>query len=273
MKVLVVEDEPKIKTETIDDCLGSLGHVSDWAQNQQDANGLLTANDYDLVLLDLQIPSRPNGKASPEFGKNLLKQIRARKGRDGIPVILMTAQHQDCVGLLTDLQECHVDGSIAKPFPTTGRTLAVVIEDVLEKHRRFRVASKGNGQSESLTPFPGGDLAELPHGGAFERGTGLAFVIEMQAAPHLAWFTGCFGAVAAGQALGIAGGEVHQLLDGLTSINGVAGWRRLAHGFINESAALFDPVAPGAIRPLPDAPIRPCRRATGGRVRAAVWLR
>ena len=31
MKVLVVEDEPKIKTETIDDCLGSLGHVSDWA--------------------------------------------------------------------------------------------------------------------------------------------------------------------------------------------------------------------------------------------------
>jgi DNA-binding response OmpR family regulator len=162
MKVLVVEDEPKIKTETIDDCLGSLGHVSDWAQNQQDANGLLAANDYDLVLLDLQIPSRPNGKASPEFGKNLLKQIRARKGRDGIPVILMTAQHQHCVDLLTDLQEIGIDGSISKPFPTTGRTLAVVIEDVLEKHRRFRVRSKGNGQSESLSPFPGGVLAYHP---------------------------------------------------------------------------------------------------------------
>jgi len=162
MKVLIVEDEPKIKMETIDDCLQSLGHVSDWAQNQQDANGLLAANDYDLVLLDLQIPSRPNGKASPEFGKNLLKQIRARKGRDGVPVILMTAQHQDCVGLLTDLQECHVDGSIAKPFPTTGRTLAVVIEDVLEKHRRFRVAAKGKEQPEALTPFTGGVLAYHP---------------------------------------------------------------------------------------------------------------
>jgi len=162
MKVLVVEDEPKIKTETIDDCLGSLGHVSDWAENQQDAIRLLEANDYDLVLLDLQIPSRPNGKASPEFGKNLLKQIRARKGRDGIPVILMTAQHQHCVDLLTDLQEIGIDGSISKPFPTTGRTLAAVIEEVLEKHRRFRVAARGTVTSEPLAPFPGGVLAYHP---------------------------------------------------------------------------------------------------------------
>lgn len=162
MKILVVEDEPKIKTETIDDCLQSLGHVSDWAQNQQEANGLLAANEYDLVLLDLQIPSRPNGKASPEFGKNLLKQIRSRKGRDGVPVILMTAQHQHCVDLLTDLQEIGIDGSISKPFPTTGRTLAVVIEEVLEKHRRFRVAAGSDGKTAPLAPFRGGVLAYHP---------------------------------------------------------------------------------------------------------------
>lgn len=162
MKVLVVEDEPKIKTETIDDCLGSLGHVSDWAQNQQDANALLAANEYDLVLLDLQIPSRLSGKASPEFGKNLLKQIRARKGREGIAVILMTAQHQHCVDLLTDLQEIGIDGSISKPFPTAGRTLAVVIEDVLEKHRRFRMAAKSNVRTDELKPFPGGVMAFHP---------------------------------------------------------------------------------------------------------------
>jgi len=161
MKVLVVEDDRKIKTEAIDDCLESLGHKSDWAQTQQEANGLLAANDYDLILQDLQIPSRPGGKDLPEFGKNLLKQIRARKGRD-VPVILMTAQHQHCVDLMTDLQEIGIDGSIAKPFPTTGRTLAVVIEEVLEKHRRFRVVAKGNGRAESLTPFPGGVLAYHP---------------------------------------------------------------------------------------------------------------
>jgi DNA-binding response OmpR family regulator len=158
MRVLVVEDDRKIKIEAIDDCLESLGHVSDWAQNQQDANGLLVANDYDLILLDLQIPSRPNGKASPEFGKNLLNQIRARKGRD-VPVILMTAQHQHCVDLMIELQEVGIDGSISKPFPTSGRTLAVVIADVMEKHRRFRLAAKSKGHQGSLTPFTGGVLA------------------------------------------------------------------------------------------------------------------
>ena len=87
----------------LDDCLFSLGHRSDWAQNQQEANALLAGNDYDLILMDLQIPSRPNGKALPEFGKNLLKQIRACKGRDGVPVVLMTAYHEVCVALMTDL--------------------------------------------------------------------------------------------------------------------------------------------------------------------------
>jgi len=158
MKVLVVEDDRKIKIETIDDCLESQGYVSDWAENQQEANGLLVANDYDLILLDLQIPSRPGGKALPEFGKNLLKQIRARKGRD-VPVILMTAQHQHCVDLMIELQEIGIDGGISKPFPTSGRTLAVVIADVMDKHRRFRLAAKAKGHQESLTPFSGGVLA------------------------------------------------------------------------------------------------------------------
>lgn len=160
MKVLVVEDDPKIKTEAIDDCLASLGHVSDWAQSQQEANGMLASTDYDLILQDLQIPSRPGGKALPEFGKNLLKQVRVRKGHD-IPIILMTAQHQHCVDLLTDLQELGIDGSISKPFPITGRTLAVVIEDVLEKHRRFRMSNSGT-DDQPLVPFDGAVLAYSP---------------------------------------------------------------------------------------------------------------
>jgi DNA-binding response OmpR family regulator len=157
MKVLVVEDDRKIKVEAIDDCLASLGHENDWATNQKDANDLLAAESYGLVLLDLQIPSRPGGKDLPEFGKNLLKQIRARMGRD-VPVILMTAQHQQCVDLITELHEIGLDGSISKPFPSTGRTLAVVITEVMERHRRFRLA-KANQPEQPLTPFAGGVLA------------------------------------------------------------------------------------------------------------------
>jgi len=159
MKVLVIEDDRKIKTERIDDCLISLGHESDWAQNQQEANALLADNDYDLILLDLQIPSRKGGTPLAEFGKHQLKQIRASKGRN-VPVILMTAQWQHCVDLMGELQDIGIDGSIAKPFPETGRTLAVVIEEVMDKHRRFRAVAKK--KDEPLTPFAGGVLAFYP---------------------------------------------------------------------------------------------------------------
>ena len=121
----------------------------------------MAANDYDLVLHDLQIPARPGGKDMPEFGKNSLRQIRARKGRD-LPVILMTGQHQHCVDMISDLQDIGIDGSISKPFPRTGRTLAVVIEEVMAKHRHFRRAAKAQERQEPLTPFAGGVLAFHP---------------------------------------------------------------------------------------------------------------
>lgn len=162
MKVLVVEDDHKIKTEPIDDALTSLGHTSDWAQNQQEAVGLLAENAYDLVLLDLQIPSRPGGKALPEFGKNLLRQIRTRTGKDRMPVILMTAQYQHCVDLMTELSDLGLDGSIAKPFPDSGRTLTVVIEEVMDKHRRFRQSLVASGTDEPLRPFTGGAMVFYP---------------------------------------------------------------------------------------------------------------
>ena len=160
MRFLVVEDDKQIKTETIDDCLASLGCASDWATNQQEANELLAAHEYDLILLDLKIPSRPGGEGSPDYGANLLKQIRARTQRR-VPVILMTGQHQQCVDLMVELSELGIDGSISKPFPTTGRTLLYVIRDVLRKFRRQVSLSEPiiTGQTK---PFTGGVLAVYP---------------------------------------------------------------------------------------------------------------
>lgn len=158
MKILVVEDDRKIKTEIIDDTLTSLGYESDWATNQQEANGLLVANDYELMLLDLQIPSRPTGRPSSEYGKHLLGQAHERKGPGNMAVILMTGYHQQCVDMATDLHETGVDACISKPFPDTGRTLAVVIKEVMEKVRRRRVVAGSDGQPRQLQPFAGGVL-------------------------------------------------------------------------------------------------------------------
>jgi len=162
MKFLVVEDDPKIKTEIIDDVLASLGHDSDWAQNQREANDLLEANTYDLALLDLQIPSRPGGKPSAEFGKNLLNQLHERTGRGNVPVIIMTGYHQACVDMATELHDIGVNACISKPFPETGRTLAVVIAEVMNQHRRWRQSAASKGEAQPLRPFDGGVLAFHP---------------------------------------------------------------------------------------------------------------
>ncbi len=160
MKFLVVEDEPKIKTEIIDDIMVSRGDTCEWAKNQQEAAEFLAAGEFDLVLLDLQIPSRPGGRPLAEFGKNTLKQIRELKGAT-VPVVLMTGYHQDCVDLMADLQELGLNGSISKPFPPTGRTLNVVIDEVLDKFRRTR-RPPAVGEKRQLKPFEGGVLAFYP---------------------------------------------------------------------------------------------------------------
>lgn len=137
MKILVVEDDHKIKTEVIDDILASLGHDNDWATNQQKAVELLEMNVYDLVLLDLQIPARPgNSCANSEFGKHLLRQVREIRGHGNIPVVVMTGHHQDGLDMAADLIGMGAIDFISKPFPSKGRTLAYVIERALKKYRK-----------------------------------------------------------------------------------------------------------------------------------------
>ena len=77
---MVVEDDDRI-IDTIEDTLFSIGHDHDRATNQYDAQQMLRECEYSYVLLDLQIPAKPNrGGADKEFGCNLLKNIQRIKG-------------------------------------------------------------------------------------------------------------------------------------------------------------------------------------------------
>lgn len=163
MNILVVEDDRKIKTDIIDDALASLGHQSHWAQDQKEARRLLDGNEYDLVLMDLQIPSRADGRPSSEYGKTLLKQIQQSKGRGAVPIILMTGYHQECVDMSAELHEIGVNACISKPFPTSGRTLMALIEEVLEKHGRSRQAAIAREADGPLKEFTGGVLSFHHH--------------------------------------------------------------------------------------------------------------
>ncbi|WP_425618753.1 response regulator [Anatilimnocola sp. NA78] len=152
VNALIVDDDERI-SDSVADTLASLGHAFDIATNQHDAQGLLERNLYDYVLLDLQIPAKPNrGGAHTEFGSNLLRYIQHLKGNGQLPVIVMTGYSADCLDLSTELLANGAREFIAKPFPNKGRTLACVIRKVLGNPTVPRT------ESASTTQFPGAEM-------------------------------------------------------------------------------------------------------------------
>jgi CheY-like chemotaxis protein len=157
-KALVVEDDDRI-IESIEDTLFSIGHDHDWATNQHDAQQKLRTGDYSYVLLDLQIPAKPNrGGADKEFGANLLSDIQLIKGRGQLPVIVMTAYSSDCLDLTTELFSNGASDFIAKPFSNKGRTLAKVIRKVLDECERRLPAPVQETPPIEERPFAGGEM-------------------------------------------------------------------------------------------------------------------
>ena len=163
MKILVVEDDREI-VKHVEDTLLALGYEHDGADNQQDAQRLLQDNSYDLMLLDLQIPARPNrGFAKIEHGRSLLESTQRIKGKNRLPVIIMTGYGAQALDQSVDLLAAGAADFISKPFPESGRTLARVIQDVLAGHRRkFPDAPAAANQPPKAEPIPGGVLAFYP---------------------------------------------------------------------------------------------------------------
>jgi DNA-binding response OmpR family regulator len=158
---LIVEDDPKIM-DVIEDTLCSFGHDHTWVTNQFDARAALRTQDFRYVLLDLQIPAKPNrGGASKEFGVNLLREIRDQRDSDQLPVVIMTAYSSDCLDLTTELIADGASDFISKPFHDKRRTLAKVIREVLRSSRGRRT-SKSSQKSVEVQPFPGGEMVFHP---------------------------------------------------------------------------------------------------------------
>lgn len=105
-RLLVAEDNP-ISLVVVSRMLELLGYSFDAAENGSDCLKLLTKNDYDLVLTDIQMPGMD--------GMQLAAQIRAMKDpKSAIPIIAMTAN--------ADLEEAEefdaagINDVLAKPF-------------------------------------------------------------------------------------------------------------------------------------------------------------
>jgi two-component system, OmpR family, copper resistance phosphate regulon response regulator CusR len=102
MRILIVEDEPK-SAEYLRQGLSESGYVADVARTGIDGRHLAETGDYDLVLLDVNLPGLD--------GWGVLQSIRAR---GDTPVLMLTAR-----GLLDDKVrglDLGADDYLVKPF-------------------------------------------------------------------------------------------------------------------------------------------------------------
>ncbi|MEM8745829.1 MAG: response regulator transcription factor [Actinomycetota bacterium] len=103
MRVLVVEDDPDIRT-SVDRGLVAAGFAVDAAGSLDDADVQLSVNDYDCLVLDRMIPG----------GDTIDLLIDRRRGGDATPALFLTAR--DAVEDRVDGFEAGGDDYLVKPF-------------------------------------------------------------------------------------------------------------------------------------------------------------
>ncbi len=102
-KILVVDDEAQIR-RVVRTTLASNGYEVSEAKNGNEALGLLCVNEYDLVLLDVNMP-----------GKSGLETCREIRATGSHPAIIM-ATVRDSEADKVEALDAGADGYVTKPF-------------------------------------------------------------------------------------------------------------------------------------------------------------
>ena len=135
LKILVVEDTP-INLKLVQHQLQLLGHQSEFAQNGQEALDKLAENEYDVVLMDCQMPIMDGYQAT--------RALREREGSDrhtvivGMTAYAMTGDREKCLA-------AGMDDYLSKPVMV--KNLAPVLE-------RWGAIVKGSSYTERSKPEP-----------------------------------------------------------------------------------------------------------------------
>jgi two-component system OmpR family response regulator len=103
MRVLIAEDD-SVLADGLCRALRAQGHAIDWVACGSQADAALSAQDYDLLILDLGLPRLP--------GLEVLRRLRARRAR--LPVLILTAT--DSVDQRVQGLDLGADDYMAKPF-------------------------------------------------------------------------------------------------------------------------------------------------------------
>ncbi len=104
MRILIVEDEPRLAANLARSLREASGYAVDIAPDGEQGAELGAENEYDLIVLDLMLPKLP--------GDQVLRQLRAAEVRT--PVLILTARDdkETAVAMLN----AGADDYVAKPF-------------------------------------------------------------------------------------------------------------------------------------------------------------
>ena len=132
MRILIVEDTADV-AEAIVAALGRRGMACDRASTASDARHFLSAESYDVIVLDIHLPVGD--------GRQILSELRVGKNRT--PVLMLTAEFN--VSARVDALDAGADDYLVKPF------------DLRELEARIRVlARRGAGAASARIAL--GDL-------------------------------------------------------------------------------------------------------------------
>jgi two-component system OmpR family response regulator len=132
MRILVVEDDRMIGAG-VAQALKDAAYAVDWVTDGDVAEDATRAISYDLVLLDLGLPSKD--------GFSVLNYLRKHQGQ--LPVIILTAR--DAIDERVDGLDLGADDYLTKPFDT--RELLARIRAILRRRRE----ATANGTTCRLT--------------------------------------------------------------------------------------------------------------------------
>src|SRR5215469_12369035 len=104
MRVLIVEDEPRLATNVARAFREGAGYAVDTAPDGREGLFMAESGSYDMILLDLMLPHMN--------GLELLQQLR--KGGQQTPVLVLTAKDEK--ESIVELLNAGADDYLVKPF-------------------------------------------------------------------------------------------------------------------------------------------------------------
>jgi FixJ family two-component response regulator len=150
MKTILTIDDDHDVCEELADRIAAMGHQSSSVHCMDDALAAIGSSDtaIDLILLDLEIPVKPEGPTRRETGLNLLDRLVSMQGTP--PIVVITSHGKGQHNLCRDVMQRGAKGFISKPFD--GDPPEDQIKRVFASHKPEPVA-EGN-----LRVFKGGEL-------------------------------------------------------------------------------------------------------------------